>query len=81
MSSITPSSSRRWAGPGSRRRRSTVPYNLNPIPPDFNQAKNAYYSSKQFFTGTGTGGPRLADRPELRRSVRVQHRRASLEPF
>jgi hypothetical protein len=35
------------------------PYNMNPIPAGLNQAKNAYYSSKQFFTAPGTVRDRL----------------------
>jgi hypothetical protein len=55
------------------------PYNMNPIPPGLNQAKNAYYSSKQFFTAPGTvrdwlTGQSFADQYEFSMDVLMKIR-------
>jgi hypothetical protein len=52
---------------------------MNPIPPGLNQAKNAYYSSKQFFTAPGTvrdwlTGQSFADQYEFSMDVLMKIR-------
>jgi hypothetical protein len=55
------------------------PYNMNPVPAGLNQAKNAYYSSKQFFSAPGTvrdwlTGQSFADQYEFSMDVLMKIR-------